>query len=62
MLSWLVDTVLPMGLQNPSAPSVFSLTPPLGKKKYHHGKKKERKNFVIKENLHVAHIVNNSKD
>jgi hypothetical protein len=28
---WLVDTVvLPMGLQTPSAPSVLSLTPPLG--------------------------------
>ncbi|EDM10302.1 RGD1560158 (predicted), isoform CRA_a [Rattus norvegicus] len=28
---WLVDTVvLSMGLQTPSAPSVFSLTPPLG--------------------------------
>jgi hypothetical protein len=28
---WLVDIfVLPMGLQTPSAPSVLSLTPPLG--------------------------------
>jgi hypothetical protein len=28
---WLVDNVvLPMGLQSPSAPSVLSLTPPLG--------------------------------
>jgi hypothetical protein len=28
---WLVDTVvLTMGLQSPSAPSVLSLTPPLG--------------------------------
>jgi hypothetical protein len=28
---WLVDVVvLPMGLQTPSAPSVLSLTPPLG--------------------------------
>jgi len=27
---WLVDVVLPMVLQIPSAPSVFSLTPPLG--------------------------------
>jgi hypothetical protein len=28
--TWLVDVVLPMGLQTPSAPSVLSLTPPLG--------------------------------
>ena len=27
---WLVDIVLPMGFQIPSAPSVLSLTPPLG--------------------------------
>ena len=27
---WLVDVVHPMGLQTPSAPSVLSLTPPLG--------------------------------
>ena len=27
---WLVDIVLPMRLQTPSAPSVLSLTPPLG--------------------------------
>ena len=27
---WFVDIVLPMGLQTPSAPSVLSLTPPLG--------------------------------
>jgi hypothetical protein len=27
---WLVDVVLPMGFQNPSAPSVLSVTPLLG--------------------------------